>query len=57
VEKQARVITIVNETTGQGRAFGVRTASVETLARAVREVAEQQLVANSAEDGVPDAKG
>jgi hypothetical protein len=45
VEKQAWVITIVNETTGQGRAFEVRTASVETLARAFREVAEQQLAA------------
>jgi hypothetical protein len=55
VEKQEYVVTVINETSGSGRAFTVRTASLESLTRAFRQVVEQ-LVAPSAADGGPDAK-
>jgi hypothetical protein len=55
VEKQEYVVTVINETSGSGRAFTVRAASLETLTRAFRQVVEQ-LVAPSAADGGPDAK-
>ena len=57
MEKQEYVVTVINETAGWGRAFIVRTATLETLTRAFRQVVEQQLVAHSAVDGGPNAKG
>lgn len=57
MEKQEYVVTVINETAGWGRAFIVRTATVDTLTRAFRQVVEQQLVAHNAAVGGPDAKG
>jgi len=51
VEKQDYVVTITNTSTGRGRAFEIRTGSVDSLVKAFRTVSEQMAASDKSPVG------